>query len=222
MKNRYSIRHLSSDMLRLILAVTFILSGFLKGVNLQSAADLVRNYCALIGFSPKYPYLMAFAICTGEIFIGFLAFDRRIYAKLHLAYTAVVCFFIFVTSINLISPFGSIESCGCFGELIHLDPVQSFIKNLFLFISCLILDFIIMRNNITGDYDLFYPVRGDILLSLLAAVIPLLFSMFFMNRLLSNHYFPVYSTLSCLSILSILIFRKARSHIFNYKRFYNE
>ena len=48
-------------------------------------------------------------------------------------------FFTYLTGVNLFFPgllgsieIGSIENCGCFGELIHFSPLASFVKSLLL------------------------------------------------------------------------------------------
>jgi hypothetical protein len=48
-------------------------------------------------------------------------------------------FFTYITYINYTDLYGGIESCGCFGELIHFTPASSFYKNIALFILSLIL-----------------------------------------------------------------------------------
>jgi len=46
-----------------------------------------------------------------------------------------------LTYINLVAPLGGIESCGCFGELIHLNAKETFFKNLLLLIAAVYLTF---------------------------------------------------------------------------------
>ena len=40
--------------------------------------------------------------------------------------------FTYITYLNLVSLYGQIESCGCFSEVIHLSPAESFYKNVVL------------------------------------------------------------------------------------------
>ena len=50
------------------------------------------------------------------------------------AFVAMLSLFVYLTGVNLFFPtvIGSIESCGCFGELIHFTPLSSFIKSVIL------------------------------------------------------------------------------------------
>lgn len=41
-------------------------------------------------------------------------------------------YFTCITYLNYIDRYGQIESCGCFGEVIHLSPEESFWKNVVL------------------------------------------------------------------------------------------
>ena len=52
------------------------------------------------------------------------------------AFVAILSFFVFLTGVNLFFPtvIGSIEACGCFGELIHFTPLSSFIKSVILLV----------------------------------------------------------------------------------------
>ena len=48
-----------------------------------------------------------------------------------MAFLAMLIFFVYLTGTNLFLPtmMGSIETCGCFGELVHFTPVSSFVKS---------------------------------------------------------------------------------------------
>ena len=66
-------------------------------------------------------------------------------------------FFIYLTGVNYLSPtlLGSIESCGCFGELIHFSAKGSFIKTIVLWIIA----FITFVSNIKNDRP--YCITGE-------------------------------------------------------------
>ena len=48
----------------------------------------------------------------------------------------MLLFFVYLTGVNLFFPtiIGSIETCGCFGELVHFTPVSSFVKSVVLLV----------------------------------------------------------------------------------------
>ena len=61
-------------------------------------------------------------------------------------YTLVLGYFTYITYLNLVSLYGQIESCGCFGEVIHLTPAESFYKNVVLLSLSLIACALIVYN----------------------------------------------------------------------------
>lgn len=122
------------SVLRYIIGLTFMTSGFLKIVNPDATGQLIVQYMGLLGIGysgfPLRPVAIAF--CVGEILIGVMACVRRVFLIIFPIYVVVILFFVIVTYINLTSPYGGLESCGCFGELVHLGATETFIKNLLL------------------------------------------------------------------------------------------
>lgn len=118
----------------LVLSMTFIVSGILKGVAVKGFIITVREFLDLLGLETLQPYsaIFAIAICVCETAIGMLALIKRLRPILILIYTVFLAFFTIITYINLTDMYGGLESCGCFGEIIHLNPMETFVKNLFL------------------------------------------------------------------------------------------
>ena len=118
----------------MLLSVTFIVSGILKGVAVKGFIITVRDFLDLLGLETIQPYsvVLAMAICVCEIAIGVLVLFKRLRPILSLIYPAILSFFTIITYINLTDMYGGLESCGCFGEIIHLNPMETFVKNLFL------------------------------------------------------------------------------------------
>ena len=54
-------------------------------------------------------------------------------------FPAVMYIFTWITWQNMTSLYGLVESCGCFGEVIHLTPAQTFWKNVVLLALSLVL-----------------------------------------------------------------------------------
>lgn len=119
----------------MLLSVTFIASGILKGVAVRGFAITVREFLDLLGLETLQPssFPLAIAICVCETAIGLLVFCKRLRPALSLIYPVILAFFTIITYINLTDMYGGIESCGCFGEIIHLNPKETFVKNLVLF-----------------------------------------------------------------------------------------
>lgn len=123
------------------LSMTFILSSILKTISIYSFSQIVNSFCGLLGMDVLYGYgyPLAIAIIAFELLIGVCAFIRRLQRFAIWTYTIVLGFFTYITFINYTDLYGGIESCGCFGELIHFTPASSFYKNLILFALSLVL-----------------------------------------------------------------------------------
>lgn len=124
-----------------LLAIVFIASGILKLIGLESASDEITLYSELyLNLSlSHWGKMLTVALCLFEIAIGLAAFHYKTRGIACIAMSALLAFFTWITGRNLFFPtiFGSIESCGCFGELIHFSPRTSFIKSLVLLLLSL-------------------------------------------------------------------------------------
>ena len=69
-----------------------------------------------------------------ELLIGIACLVPALRRQANVAAFLALTFFVWLTGDNYFnpSPLGRIESCGCFGELIHFTPLASFIKSLVL------------------------------------------------------------------------------------------
>lgn len=128
-----------TPLLRYAFVITFVLSGISKGANLEATSQLISQYCGLLGFDwgiiVSSPYIIAAVICSFEIFIGMFALNSMVFLMALPMYIFVISLFTILTYINLVTPLGGIESCGCFGELIHLNATETFCKNITLLIA---------------------------------------------------------------------------------------
>jgi hypothetical protein len=115
-----------------ILAVTFIFSGFTKVVDPWGTAIKINEYLAVYDMEWFKPASMIFAIwlCGAEMMMGcMLLFKVRIRLISIFAFVAMI----FFTSLTLLSAtLIPVEDCGCFGEAIKLTAWQTFFKNLIL------------------------------------------------------------------------------------------
>lgn len=123
--------------IRLFLALCFLLSSVTKAVNIPAFAMEVRMYsdAYLWEWLRDYSTPIAVTICAAELVVGIGALVRRTARYALWGMIAMLVFFVWLTGVNLFFPtvMGSIESCGCFGELIHFSPTGSFVKSLVLF-----------------------------------------------------------------------------------------
>ncbi|MCQ2076034.1 MAG: hypothetical protein MJZ20_03230 [Bacteroidaceae bacterium] len=179
----------------------------------METADFIDLYMPswLHGF--QYPCAMI--VCCAELTLGLLAL-KIMYRRIALfGMFALLSFFVWLTTVNAFFPtiLGSVESCGCFGELIHFTPIASFIKSAILWLIVAVLLFtelkqygfafgiVKLKNSIHDVYVWISVAIGWILV---------LFSYFFVNRLNHDIYLPMYI---CICVIStIVIIRCGKEH----------
>ncbi len=117
---------------RMIMGLTFIVSGFVKAVDPWGTAIKVNEYIQIYGLDSLRPISMGISIwlSCAELMMGcMLTFKVRIrfvsiFALLSMSVFTVISF--------LSATVLPVEDCGCFGEAIRLTPWQTFFKNLLL------------------------------------------------------------------------------------------
>ncbi|WP_027386193.1 BT_3928 family protein [Chryseobacterium gregarium] len=133
-------------LLRFVIAVIFILSGFVKAVDLVGFSFKMEEYFSPAVFNmpflEKFALLFSVIVVVLELLLGFM-----LLLKLRLKFTlsaliALCIFFGFLTFYS--AYFNVVTDCGCFGDAIKFTPWQSFIKDVLLLIG-LIAVFILYR-----------------------------------------------------------------------------
>lgn len=129
--------------LRMVLGIVFLASSLLKIISIRTFAMEVGEYIDL--YMPQWLHgwdmPCAIGVCASELLVGVLAFWRRMVRWVSILSLVLLTFFVWLTGVNLFFPtmFGSVESCGCFGELVHFTPVGSFVKSMVLSVLALVL-----------------------------------------------------------------------------------
>lgn len=128
--------------LSILLGTVFILSAITKAFSLKAFGGEVMLYLEIYfnGWLSDYSIHVAALICLAELTTGIFYLLPKLSRYANLAGLAALSFFIYLTGDNNFNPsmVGRIESCGCFGELIHFTPLQSFIKSCVLWVIALI------------------------------------------------------------------------------------
>ena len=127
--------------LRIIVGLVFIFSGFVKGVDPLGTVYRMNDYFTVFGTAWAIPFALYLTIflCTLEFILGIsLLFNLRIRFSawpllLMMIFFTILTFFDAV--LNLV------PDCGCFGDAIKLTNVHTFLKNLVL-MAMIILIFI--------------------------------------------------------------------------------
>ena len=131
MRNKRAYK-IAARVCRIVLAATFILSGFTKAIDPWGTALRVDEYLAIYGLDALVPASMGFSIwlCGAELMMGCMLLFR---VRIRLISIFALASMIFFTVLTLLSATVlPVEDCGCFGEAIKLSPWQTFIKNLVL------------------------------------------------------------------------------------------
>ena len=140
-------------LLRIIIALIFIASGFVKAVDVIGFSFKMEEYFAPgvfnIPFLEKQALILAIFMVVLELVLGFLLLIKvRLKATISLL-IAMCVFFGFLTFYS--AYFNVVTDCGCFGDALKFTPWQSFWKDIILLIGLIILYFL-YRNHF-NDLD---------------------------------------------------------------------
>ncbi|ERI88208.1 hypothetical protein HMPREF1981_00592 [Bacteroides pyogenes F0041] len=136
--------------LKIMLGIVFIASSLLKVVSIRTFAMETGDYIDL--YMPQWLHgwnmPCAIGVCASELLVGLLAFWRKHVRWMSILSLVMLTFFVWLTGVNLFFPtvFGSVESCGCFGELVHFTPVGSFVKSVVLWLLALVLFVVVITD----------------------------------------------------------------------------
>ncbi len=128
-------QHLSRYVLRiatLILALTFIFSGFVKVADPWGGAIKIEEYLRVYSIDWMAPISMflSIALSCGELIMGMLLLFRVHLKRLSQLYLIAMLIFTAISvASTTILPIGD---CGCFGEAIKLTAEQTLYKNIIL------------------------------------------------------------------------------------------
>ena len=126
----------ASEFFRRLAAVVFglvlLLGGLLKLMDPVGAQLVVESYLNFLGlgFLRVISLHVSFAFSLIECFVGASLIAGAWTSWIRWVALALMTFFTGLTLVLLI--FNPAMDCGCFGELVHLTPLQSFIKNIVL------------------------------------------------------------------------------------------
>ena len=133
-------KKLAVNICRLILAVTFILSGFVKAVDPLGTQYKIQDYLTAMGLSRYVPDFMTLSasvlLSATEFILGIcllFAIRRRLVSKVVLVILAAMT--LLTLWLALADP---IHDCGCFGDALVLTNWQTFWKNVILLLLAII------------------------------------------------------------------------------------
>lgn len=202
--------------LRITLGVCFILSGVMKAVNVYSFAQEIRLYIEayMDSFCVQWSVEIAVAICAIETITGLLALRKKYESIVAVIFLGMMSFFVWLTGINLLYPslMGSIESCGCFGELIHFSPLASFVKSVVLWGMAVMNYELRFTNYLLSFFNSRKPWRnilrdGTLYVTLVIGALPPVYSYLFFENMEHGYYLVGYIAMCVLGGGLCLVFR---------------
>ncbi|WP_417430686.1 BT_3928 family protein [Halpernia sp.] len=136
------------NILRIIVGLIFIASGFVKAVDVVGFSFKLEEYFAPsvfnIPFLEKFSLALAIFVVVLELILGLLLV-LKISLKWTLNFLILLCiFFAFLTFYS--AYFKVVTDCGCFGDAIKFTPWQSFGKDIILLCALLVLYFLYRKN----------------------------------------------------------------------------
>ena len=134
---------------RVLTGILFIFSGLIKANDPQGLSYKMQEFFDVWSADPSLKTLMVWLdnyalplsiiMITLEVIVGvglLLGIKKKLFSTLLLI---LIIFFGFLTGYAVLS--GKIATCGCFGDCIPLTALQSFIKDIILFMLILIIFF---------------------------------------------------------------------------------
>ncbi len=139
-------------LLRILIGATFIMSGFVKGIDPWGSVIKISEYFTVWGWDVPRSLVTcaAFALGAYEFVWGFMVLlgcYRRTAVWLLSAMMAVML--PLTLYIALYSP---VDDCGCFGDFLIISNTATFVKN--IFISAALVYLILYNTRVSG---LFFP-----------------------------------------------------------------
>lgn len=134
-----------------LLGIIFFVSGTMKAYSIYDFSAEVALYgdYYVAAWVVKWRMPIAISVCIVEIVTGLLALCHSLTIPISYAYMFMLSLFLYLTGRNYLFPptEGSVESCGCFGELIHFSPRGAFYKSLALWGISLLNIMLVVKNN---------------------------------------------------------------------------
>ena len=125
-------KRILADACRIILALTFVFSGFTKTIDPWGTAIKITEYLNSFGFETLNQYRFGFSIwlCGAELMMGCMLLFKVRTPLISIFSLATMSFFTLLTF--YMAGWGTVEDCGCFGDAVKLTAWETFFKNLVL------------------------------------------------------------------------------------------
>ncbi len=129
------------QIIRILVGVLFILSGFVKLVDPKGTSYKLYDYFSEdvlnLPFLQEFVLPLAFFFVVAEVVLGVFLLLGSFKNFTLWSLFGLIVFFSFLTFYS--AYFDKVKDCGCFGDALRLDPWESFYKDLILLVFILIL-----------------------------------------------------------------------------------
>ena len=126
---------------RLIVAITFIFSGFVKLVDPLGSAYKFQEYFGadVLNLEFLIPYALPFSVflILAEIMLGVFLLVGYLPKITVWSLLVMILIFLFLTWYS--AYYNKVTDCGCFGDAVKLSPWETFYKNVFLILLIILL-----------------------------------------------------------------------------------
>lgn len=139
MENKHKIHRFLYHLSRIVLGLTFVFSGFVKGQDPRGTAFKLEDYFIAFGWEWAMPFalILSILLCTFEFGIGTALLLNL---KTRWAAWLTLLTMIFFTGLTLHDAITNpVPDCGCFGDAIKLSNWQTFYKNVVLLAFALLM-----------------------------------------------------------------------------------
>ena len=135
--------------IRLLLAGVFIFSGLSKAIDPVASGIQMDEYFISFGMGFMHPFSLILGVLMNiaEFTLGFMLLFRIRVQLTALGYLLFMGFFFFLTAwlavaehleVNYGYNFNVVRDCGCFGQVIEMSNLETFLKNILLMIATLL------------------------------------------------------------------------------------
>ena len=132
------------NILRYIIAIIFIASGFVKAIDVKGFSFKLEEYFSPdvfnLTFLQNFTLEIAIFVVALELILGLMLLLKMKLKCTLISLIALCVFFAFLTFYS--AYFNKVTDCGCFGDAIKFTPWQSFWKDITLLFGLLILWFL--------------------------------------------------------------------------------
>ena len=130
--------------LRYIIAIIFIISGFVKAIDVKGFSFKLEEYFSPdvfnLSFLENYTLEIAVLVVALELVLGLMLLLKMKLKCTLISLIALCVFFAFLTFYS--AYYNKVTDCGCFGDAIKFTPWQSFWKDMALLLGLIILWFL--------------------------------------------------------------------------------